>query len=132
MKSTLVLATIGLLAAAASATPLSGPHAGPVPGDRAHGAATSMPCASDELAHRHGDRDHRRGHAHGVHDRNGEKSNHDMQVVPTSAGPGESAYGWRYFTDPSAHRAVVISPQGEYYYSRGKGLRLVAVTQPAS
>ncbi|MCG3188272.1 MAG: hypothetical protein LKCHEGNO_00235 [Burkholderiaceae bacterium] len=132
MKSTLVLAAIGLLAAAASATPLSGPRAGSLPGDRAHGAATSMPCASDELAHRHRDRDRRRDPAHGVHDRNDGKSNHGMQAVPTRAGPGESAYGWRYFTEPSAHRAVVISPQGEYYYSHGEGLRLVAVTQPAS
>lgn len=55
---------------------------------------------------------------------------HAMQVVPTSTRAGEPGHGWRYFTDPAARRAVVISPQGEYYFSRGKGLRLVAVTQP--
>jgi len=111
---------------------MAGPHAGTVAGDHGHGAATSMPCSGDELAHRHGDRDHRRDHAHGVRDGSGEKASRGMRVVPTSAGPGESGYGWRYFTDPWAHRAVVISPQGEYYYSRGKGLMLVAIAQAAS
>lgn len=55
-----------------------------------------------------------------------------MQVVPTAAGPGQAGHGWQYFSDPAAHRAVVISPQGEYFLSRGKGMRLVAVTQPQS
>lgn len=55
-----------------------------------------------------------------------------MQVVPTTAGAGQAGDGWRYFSDPAAHRAVVISPQGEYFLSRGKGMRLVAVTQPQS
>ena len=50
----------------------------------------------------------------------------------TGKGPGEPGYGWRYFSDPAAGRAVVISPQGEYFVSRGKGLTLVAVTQPRS
>jgi len=72
-----------------------------------------------------------RAHDHGrAHER--AVSNRGMQAVPTSAGPGEPGHGWRYFTDPAVHRAVVISPQGEYYYSRGKGPVLVAVTQPAS
>lgn len=57
---------------------------------------------------------------------------HGMQVVPTTAGAGQAGDGWRYFSDPKAHRAVVISPQGEYFLSRGKGMRLVAVTQPQS
>jgi hypothetical protein len=52
-----------------------------------------------------------------------------MQAVPTSAGPGEPAHGWRYYTDAPGGRAVVISPQGEYFLGRGEGLRLVAVTQ---
>lgn len=55
-----------------------------------------------------------------------------MQVVPTTAGPGEAGHGWQYFSDPAAHRAVVISPQGDYFLSRGKGMRRVAVTQPHS
>lgn len=53
-----------------------------------------------------------------------------MQVVPTTAGPGQAGHGWQYFSDPAAHRAVVISPQGAYFLSRGKGMRLVALTQP--
>lgn len=53
-----------------------------------------------------------------------------MQAVPTIAGPGQPGHGWRYFCDPAAGRAVVISPQGEYYLNRGEGLSLVAVTQP--
>lgn len=57
---------------------------------------------------------------------------HGMQEVPTTAGAGQAGDGWRYFSDPRARRAVVISPRGEYFLSRGKGLRLVAVTQPAS
>lgn len=57
---------------------------------------------------------------------------HGMQVVPTTAGAGQAGDGWRYFSDPRAHRAVVISPQGDYFLSRGQGLRLVAVTSPRS
>ena len=52
-----------------------------------------------------------------------------MQAVPNNAGPQERAHGWRYFSDPQARRAVVISPQGDYYLSRGKGLRWVAAAQ---
>ena len=55
-----------------------------------------------------------------------------MQVVPTTASPGQAGHGWQYFSDPAAHRAVVISPQGAYFLSRGKGMRLVALTQPRS
>lgn len=55
---------------------------------------------------------------------------HGMQIVPNLAGPGEPGDGWRYFSDAAAAHAVVISPQGDYYHSRGKGLMLVAVTQP--
>lgn len=51
-----------------------------------------------------------------------------MQPVPTSAGLGQAGEGWRYYADPQAHRAVVISPQGDYFLGRGKGMRLVAVT----
>ena len=55
-----------------------------------------------------------------------------MQAVPRAAAPGELGHGWRFFSDPAAARAVVISPQGEYFLSRGRGLRLVAVIQPGS
>ncbi|MFA5521050.1 MAG: hypothetical protein WDA28_04730 [Castellaniella sp.] len=53
---------------------------------------------------------------------------HGMQVVANHAAEGTRAYGWRYFSDPQTHRAVVISPEGDYYLSRGKGLRWVAGT----
>ena len=45
-----------------------------------------------------------------------------MHAVSNQAQAGDPSYGWRYFADPAARRAVVISPQGDYYYSRGKGL----------
>ena len=53
-----------------------------------------------------------------------------MQAVTHSASPDAPGHGWRYFSDPAARRAVVISPQGDYYYSsRGKGLHWVAAEQ---
>ena len=52
-----------------------------------------------------------------------------MQVVANNAAPNTPGYGWRYFSDPIARRAVVISPQGDYYYSRGKGLQWIAAEQ---
>lgn len=52
-----------------------------------------------------------------------------MQTVANEADANAPAYGWRYFTDPATPRAVVISPQGDYYYSRGKGLEWVAAEQ---
>lgn len=55
---------------------------------------------------------------------------HGMQAVPTTAGPGQPGDRWRYFSDPAADRAVVISPLGVYFFSQGKGPRLVAVTEP--
>jgi len=57
---------------------------------------------------------------------------HGMQVVANNAAPDAPGYGWRYFSDPVARRAVVISPQGDYYYSRGKGLHWIAAEQSAS
>ena len=54
---------------------------------------------------------------------------HGMQVVAHDASPGQPGHGWQYFSDQNARRAVVISPQGDYYLSRGKGLRWVAGTQ---
>lgn len=48
-----------------------------------------------------------------------------MQLVAVDARTGEPGHGWQYFSDVRRHRAVVISPDGDYYYSRGKGLELV-------
>lgn len=53
----------------------------------------------------------------------------EMQVVPHDAAANAPGHGWRYFTNPAARRAVVISPQEDYYYSRGDGLRWVAARQ---
>ena len=55
-----------------------------------------------------------------------------LAVVPNGATPGEPGHGWRYFSDPAGRRAVAISPDGDYYFSRGKGLRLVARAQALS
>lgn len=54
---------------------------------------------------------------------------HSMQPVHHETAPHAPAHGWRYFSDPASLRAVVISPQGDYYYSRGKGLHWVAAEQ---
>lgn len=48
-----------------------------------------------------------------------------MQAVAVMARPGEPAHGWQYFSDARRSRAVVISPNGDYYYSHGEGLELV-------
>lgn len=55
-----------------------------------------------------------------------ERSLQDMQVVPTQVSAQEPGHGWRFFSDPATHHAVAISPQGDYYFSRGKGLHWVA------
>lgn len=69
-----------------------------------------------------GEHDHRRTPA-------AERNLQDMRPVPTSVSAQESGYGWQYFSDPATHHAVVISPQGDYYFSRGKGLHWVASAQ---
>lgn len=48
-----------------------------------------------------------------------------MQVVSVSPKVGEPGHGWQYFSDARKARAVVISPNGDYYYSHGDGLQLV-------
>lgn len=55
-----------------------------------------------------------------------------MQVVPVSTRAGEPGHGWQYFSDARKARAVVISPDGDYYYSRGDGLQLVFRATAAS
>ena len=103
MKSSVLLASIGLLATVLGSPVLAGDHdgdrdRGP---DRPHAANTSPDGILD----------------------------HGMRAVPNRAGADEWGHGWQYFSDPAARRAVVISPQGDYYYSRGKGLRWVAAAQ---
>ncbi len=77
-----------------------------------------------------GDPGRDRGHGHQQASiRSAGGFDHGMQAVPNDAGPQERAHGWRYFSHPEARRAVVISPQGDYYLSLGKGLRWVAGAQ---
>lgn len=73
--------------------------------------------------------------AHAMHD-DGQHARHARHVQQAQTGPweavaheaksGEPGQGWQYFHDAVAQRAVVISPTGDYYYSRGQGLRWLA------
>lgn len=72
-----------------------------------------------------GDRTQGDNRQHSAQARSADARDHGMREVTHVASQGEPGHGWRYFTDPAARRAVVISPQGDYYLSRGKGLRLV-------
>lgn len=101
MQSIPFLASIGILAALAGSPVLAGD------GDRK------------------GDPD---GQQRTTDTRQGSRAEPGMRVVPNAAGAGERSHGWQYFSDPAALRAVVISPDGNYYFSRGKGLRWVAGT----
>ena len=48
-----------------------------------------------------------------------------MRPVPNSAGPGQPGDGWNYYSDVAARRAVVISPGGDFYFNKGKGLKQI-------
>ncbi len=100
MRTTALLAA-SILAAAAGSTAFAGDH----------------------------DRDHRQQHRQVAAARGADAFDYGMQAVPNNATPAERAHGWRYFSDPKAHRAVVISPQGDYYLSEGKGLRLMTAAR---
>ena len=106
MKTTALLASIALLAAAIG-TPL-----------RAADRKDDHPRDPQQITQKKASRD---GTAKGF--------DHGMQPVAHDAAPSVPGHGWRYFSDPATLRAVVISPQGDYYYSRGKGLRWVAAEQ---
>lgn len=62
---------------------------------------------------------------HRKHAREADRPARGMQVVAVAPGVGEPGHGWQYFSDPRKARAVVISPDGDYYYSHGNGPRLV-------
>ena len=100
MQSTQVLASLGMLAALAAGAALAGERDHADRGER-HRAAQTKPAQGADAG---------------------------MREVTNSAAQGDPSYGWRYFSDPAAQRAVVISPQGDYYFSSGKGLRWVAAT----
>lgn len=55
-----------------------------------------------------------------------------MQVVANGSAAGQPGYRWRYFVDSRRGHAVVISPGGDYFYSRGKGLTLVYKGTPGA
>lgn len=138
MNSTSLLSAIGVLAiAAATASAASLAYAGlgslhePAMPQALQPTGRALTAMNTGWASRNTDRHNGRGHDH---ERDGPMhptaaAKLGMQAVPTSAGPGEPAHRWRYYTDALAGRAVVISPQGEYFLNRGEGLRLVAVTQ---
>lgn len=52
-----------------------------------------------------------------------------LQVVSNTSLPGQASYGWQYFSDPRVAHAVIISPSGEYFLSRGDGPK--QITGPA-
>lgn len=89
-------------------------------------AAISTPLWAGEREREH---DQRRERQHVLDQRAADRFDYDMQVVSHDAPPTAPGYGWRYFSDQAGRRAVVISPQGDYYYSRGKGLHWVAAEQ---
>ena len=51
------------------------------------------------------------------------------EAITNAAEAGMPGFGWRYFHEPASPRAVVISPDGHYYLSQGKGLYWVAAVQ---
>ncbi|MGP1629123.1 MAG: hypothetical protein ACTS5V_04230 [Giesbergeria sp.] len=76
------------------------------------------------------DREHDQARQNATEARSEDGFDHGMKVVANSAAADSPGYGWQYFSDPAARRAVVISPQGDYYYSsHGKGLRWIAAVQ---
>ena len=136
MKLPLLLALIGMLAVCTSTWSLADDRE-----SRAVGGMALLSVDDSEVntlaldsGTRDGQagRDNRRDREQTRHTRTGEGFDRGMQAVPNTAGPNQPSHGWRYFSDPAASRAVAISPQGEYFFSRGKGLGLVAVTQPRS
>lgn len=127
MKSPVLLASIGLLAALGG---LGAPaHAGDAHRDRdARPRRVEAAGQGEADALGRGDRHDQDGVAGRA---NSDGAVSGMRPVVVTAGPGEPGHGWRYFSDPVAGIALVISPQGEHFFSRGDGLRLIAVSQPA-
>ncbi len=136
MNATLLTASIGIVVAVASAPLWAGDAASPSAVAMVTQSAARIPAGM--LASVSGKHDQRVDHADRRERRDGSPArarasfDSGMQAVSHTTGAGEPGFGWRYFSDRAAHRAVVISPQGEYYLSRGDGLRLAAVTQPAT
>ncbi len=68
-------------------------------------------------------------HRQHSHDRHEARVKPVLEVVPNASLPDQASYGWQYFSNPRAKYAVVISPSGEYFLSRGDGPR--QITGPA-
>lgn len=80
-------------------------------------AAATIGLAAQAGDHRKASKDHRQAAS-------------GMQAVAVSPKAGEPGHGWQYFSDARQARAVVISPNGDYYHSRGHGLQLVYKSAP--
>lgn len=91
-------------------------------------ATAATLIASPALAADH-QRSQRQDRPHAAAARSADSTQQTMQQVAHSASASQPGHGWQYFSEPAARRAVVISPQGDYYLSQGKGLRWVAAEQ---
>lgn len=83
-------------------------------------------CRADARGDHRADRGH---HAHDRREARAAKAAKVLQVVPNGSLPDQPSYGWQYFSNQRTQVAVVISPAGEYYLSRGDGPR--KITGPA-
>ncbi len=91
-----------------------------VDAQRAHADRGAAQAGSDSRCH---ERRNDAGKRHRV------QADAVMHVVPNRSQPDDPSYGWQYYSDPRVVRAVVISPAGEYFLSRGDGPR--QITGPA-
>jgi len=136
MKLPLLLVSIGMLAMGTSTSTLADDRehrsVGGVALLSVHDSELNTLASDSGKGDEHANRDNRRDREQARRTRTGDGLDRGMQAVPNTAGPDQPGHGWRYFSDPAASRAVVISPQGEYFFGRGKGLSLIAVTQPRS
>ena len=109
MKSQTLLFSVAIVAALAGGVA----HA---EGDSEYPRTEDRTSMSRQSLDRHHDRSHdcrQRGAVAG------------MEKIPNGAQPGHPSHGWQYFSDMRACRAVVINPAGEYFLSRGRGLRQI-------
>ncbi len=113
MTSNLMFTAIAAAAVLAGGSALAGQ-------DRAPIDQTSQRAVQD---------DHRAERKHHDRDRQEARVSSALQVVPNASLPDQPSYGWQYFSDQQAKVAVVISPTGEYFLSRGDGPR--QITGPA-
>lgn len=113
MTSKLVLTAIATAAVFVSGSALAGR-------DRPMNDATGRHAAQDTCRD-DGYGKHGADHRHHRHDRHEARASKALRVVPNDSAPDAAAYGWQYFSSPGARYAVVISPAGEYYLSRGDG-----------